>query len=818
MGVRLESVWIRDWKSISDLELPLYPLTVLYGANGVGKSNVLEVLAFTEEKARSRIRRGYLQSSPAYGLVDYIFRYDGAEGRLAFWDHWIAKHVSLARPERPGVLSGQGLCQALIERDVYLQILSDCCGAPFFRLLEEFLDAPTVALSVGDEPRCHLIVRRRDLYNHHICYAEELRALVAEVRPESLSEKLDKAVGSSDSRDRMILHAKDTLSHLLEVLIGSRSPIISLADLTDPLISIMRKNSDPLWPAHELSQRIGDISVVWSDPSGLETDLEAALVDLHDMVWSIPSFHKDEENPLLYWLSAYSQSERENIVAPLKVSEDLVGFTDPWLEAIPASSGAASPPDGVRIRRTIPPVLELIERYSNEVRAPLVTGMIRLRFLPISVWGSVGKLEISVIENPGTAGGSRTIPFNMLGSGVQRWVAAAIRQACRDLTGGERILLSEQPGDDADAKPFGKGQEDYACDALRRQAEVGKLGALIRVEPSHSPMIVVIDEPEQHLHPKAQESLARWLAGQAELRDREQQGCAIVVATHSPAFLSLPPGSVGIVHVTKRGGRTEAMAFDEALLGALDRAASELRLDAVAASLDLGRAGLLQLLRAVIIVEGEWDVRVMVRFFGAELARERLLPLPLRGHEQYHALTDSHIVRRLSIPVIVFLDNILVEHITDSTLPEHRLSPEERTAKNIIKLFKREGVACDVVPFDEPDVVTALPECAVREWLRCGPDGPGTDEMFPGWGQLKRRWQEEASGQQKRSFKKFVAKTLLCHPGGPSNRAGLNQNQAIALFLEGVLSIAGDLRPSLSYRQAIARVVRLAKDLEIKYQ
>jgi len=65
----------------------------------------------------------------------------------------------------------------------------------------------------------------------------------------------------------------------------------------------------------------------------------------------------------------------------------------------------------------------------------------------------------------------------------------------------------------------------------------------------HGGIILVIEEPEAHLHPLAQQWLAR------RLRKRCADGLQLIITTHSPAFVSVE-GLEGLVLVYKEGGAT----------------------------------------------------------------------------------------------------------------------------------------------------------------------------------------------------------------------------------------------------------------------
>jgi len=65
----------------------------------------------------------------------------------------------------------------------------------------------------------------------------------------------------------------------------------------------------------------------------------------------------------------------------------------------------------------------------------------------------------------------------------------------------------------------------------------------------HGGLILVIEEPEAHLHPLAQQ----WLAGR--LKSRCEEGLQVLITTHSPAFVSVEDLE-GLVLVYKQNGAT----------------------------------------------------------------------------------------------------------------------------------------------------------------------------------------------------------------------------------------------------------------------
>lgn len=66
----------------------------------------------------------------------------------------------------------------------------------------------------------------------------------------------------------------------------------------------------------------------------------------------------------------------------------------------------------------------------------------------------------------------------------------------------------------------------------------------------HGGIVLVIEEPEAHLHPLAQQWLAR------KLKQQCQEGLQLVITTHSPAFLDIE-NLEGLILVSKKNGQTK---------------------------------------------------------------------------------------------------------------------------------------------------------------------------------------------------------------------------------------------------------------------
>ncbi len=232
------------------------------------------------------------------------------------------------------------------------------------------------------------------------------------------------------------------------------------------------------------------------------------------------------------------------------------------------------------------------------------------------------------------------------------------------------------------------------------------------------PTLVVVDEPERHLHPAAQREAAKWLQDFAA-----RTNTYVVAATHSPAMLSA--GGARYVHVERRrDDSVEAIEID----------AIDLRRHFVTNSrMGFDQGELLTAIEQYIVVEGEHEEIVLTAWCVDVL--EKSLICPMRGTQQRGGvnLQLEAMMKLARKPVAFLLDfDPVVEGIRD--LPDAfdlELIGEDRIrfVEEHVAEFNRKKhaswldllfwgkipVRSPICMLEEPDIVFLLDEQLIGE-------------------------------------------------------------------------------------------------------
>ncbi len=211
----------------------------------------------------------------------------------------------------------------------------------------------------------------------------------------------------------------------------------------------------------------------------------------------------------------------------------------------------------------------------------------------------------------------------------------------------------------------------------------------------HGGMLLIIEEPEAHLHPLAQQWLARKLQAMTDA------GLQVVLTTHSPAFID-PLRLEGLVHVRKEGGSTRVTQIDRDALvrhceatgvpsGTVTRE-NVLPLYAAHATKEILEGFFA---KVVVLVEGPTEglaLPIHFRRCGLDVTKEGVAIIPVHGKgnlAKWYRLFTAY-----GIPVYVAFDNDVSDdpegRKREGTLAALGIAPPEhgrytRTAEWIIE-------------------------------------------------------------------------------------------------------------------------------------
>lgn len=783
--MQLLAAVVSQYKSIAFCEIPLDGMTVLLGRNGAGKTNVIEALAVHDPMLRADLtasRRLSRSPDSRIGLVVRFDTYHNGEGP----DSDLLRELIVAQ-----WLTG-------FDPNYLATEFGDYCESAWWLYAESNLLDENDQRTLSD---CLRVIRESILVGvspEHLRIAESFVDAVFD-QPVLIIQEDFAIELSCDPSDPVI---QSTLS--LKIDSGGRQSAFY------DMLGALHYGGGRWWPLIRLStylpegrsgaagfdwvmDRFGGIAVVSGDVDTLEHHLDSMLPRIHDQLLHRPdededldvphsgcrrcmfADHSGRVDPL-----AYQQSERDmNSMLPYQYEEN-----PNWLE---------EQDDWFRVRPDLYTVLRIIEEEANRSLPEFVAerGVVRIVFRPIAEWDNDGtaRCEVRFLEfdqEPDTAEhdaadrevsskqtGRRAVRHSLsawriseLGHGFQRWIATAVRLAADRCADGE-IEIGSGPI----AAPGTPIDED-------QRLQISYTGTSLR------PKILLIDEPEQHLHVDAQHQAALWCMTQS------RQNHAVLVASHSPAFAALPPERATTC-VVKRKGRETVVSELPPVHGP----------DAVARARDLGfelgmgHTALAQFTRAVLVVEGEWDRQLLYAFFLKDLAVQRILVVPLQGSEELLALADAAVIPALGVPVIALLDEVRATSPSDFAQLPAPLSKAERGLRDLSAAL---GEALRIVRYQDPDVICALPETAVR---RAYPNA-----RFSGWDSLLSEWRHElAVGATNDSFKKWALKSM----GLPSSQRFPTR------FFQTVLgTLASSDQPGRHLKNAVTQVLAHVGDLD----
>ncbi|MFD6694952.1 AAA family ATPase [Micromonospora aurantiaca (nom. illeg.)] len=708
--VRVVGAIVADYKSVRMAEVPLGGLTVLLGPNGAGKTNIIEAVGAHDPVARHLLRRSDSDLAPR-ARVGLVVKFDidsmghGADAELL--------RQMMIWPWQEG-----------LDADEITDGIGAYCGSTWWLYGGDLYDVVDSA-TLSD---CYDVVRRCLSQGIPKSAAPDVQRLVdlllmnpVLIVQEDFKVELACDRSSAAGQEAMVL-ARRIKPLLFE---GALRDIVGVLTAWTgrwpPLTGFTRgpSSGSPAIPAgfEWVTSRLGGVRVVDGDAVAVERYLDRALETVHDRLFHQPEFGDGSPGHDEY-CDRCLHSDHAGRVDPSLYAPDEAHVSDDQFVYPGSSDWLEQNNEWLRVRPQLRSALSVVEHAANARLIPFVAaqGEIRLEMRRVPEWdssasrcqvtfkhrvGEARRIEADWNGPVGVVGADypqqhlgEAIPLAHLGAGIQRWVATAVRLAADSCAEGDSDL---------------------------------------------TPRILLIDEPEQHLHPAAQAEVAVWCLDQARAHQ------AVVVATHSPVFIALPPHSATVCQVTRIGATTQVRALPPVHGPDVAFRAWELGFE-----LGLGRDALAQLTRAIVVVEGDWDRRLLHHFYGSQLAKQRVLVVPLQGSNELGGLADAAVIPALGLPVVALLDEVRGRSREEL---ESLTPPLTKAERALLDLSTHLGDRLRFVRYDDPDVICALPENAVR---RAYPAA-----TFPGWDTLLQRWKEERTSTGASSpFKRWALKAM----------------------------------------------------------
>ena len=356
-------------------------------------------------------------------------------------------------------------------------------------------------------------------------------------------------------------------------------------------------------------------------------------------------------------------------IAELTAVPDELVNVPKWLESVDGDG----PSTTWRVRPEIRERLDQLAMLATDLLPDFLDGSIRAEFRVPTEWGAP-----SAWLWYDERGDSEPCFLDEYGRGASRWMAIAVQVALRLMEGDSQVVALDVAG----AKTF-------------------------------SGQVLIVDEPEAHLHPSAVASVVRWCQRMVRC------GFHVVAASHHEEFLRATGQDVTFVKVSRdpETGHTKARA----LLSSATPLLQEL-----AAEVGMHPAAVLSLHRGILFVEGPLDEAVLDEYAGPELDAAGVTIIPIHGTRNLQGLVDGEFTTRLGIKVGILTDATVTATMWDRS--NTKRSSEEVKIVRLIKRFEDAGLPPPhVFGVAEDDLLFALPVDAIRDWV----NGP-----FPDWADL----------------------------------------------------------------------------------
>lgn len=349
--------------------------------------------------------------------------------------------------------------------------------------------------------------------------------------------------------------------------------------------------------------------------------------------------------------------------------------------------------DTWRVRPEVAARLDQLAALATDLLPDFLDGLIRTELEVPTEWAGSPYVRVQYVER----GSDRGHPINDFGRGASRWLSIALQVAIHIM---EKDWLTSAVLDDAARKFSGS--------------------------------VLLVDEPEAHLHPSAVASVVRWC------RRVVTAGFQVVAASHHEEFLRTTGSDVRFVKMTRGAGTwTDVMGeVHDAVLTRARTLSTEATpvLQELAAEVGMHPAVALSLRRAVLFVEGTLDEAVLDEYAGQSLDAAGVLIVPIHGTKNLEGLIDSELTVRLGIKMGILTDNTVTATMRER--PKKKRSGEERKVIKLVETFESRGLPeLTVFGVPEDDLLFALPADGIRAHATGLAEGNVAD--FPGWHELR---------------------------------------------------------------------------------
>lgn len=754
--MRLTSLRLNNFGLFRNQELKLSPLTILFGANGAGKSTILDAIgdALTLSAVRMKYEkalnesddlndvdlgnvdrvgpRTFFGSAVVYATLDDRKIPGSSDERIM--SHVLWKNIQGIDESEVSYLDPYEDCPPL--KDLMIQraaemVHSGTRGTPEARTriatyLIEHSFLAFGGLQGSYEGNWGLVCR--DLSGDITQFADTFEISVREPSDNGFDNVFFDNAPDGDEDDEL-LSAVSSLKHGVDAIVT-----LAWGEAERELSQGRRSHGDV---STTLFRRIRPLPMrLEFDPQTLDLELEAFV----EKIASRLTLSGDTDNHGS-WLTAVSTpitGSRSNTESGSHELDDQFVRTLNSLNSEDESEVVRRFPSRTETFVLSPLIKNAVERitaHANSIAPKFLRqeSQIQIEIISPTEWRpNAPRLRTTLNE------GGRSFSLAFVGSGVARWASYSIRLACQELLNGtivgdpnaDVMLALEQMSDD-EAASYEDSHLPISFDDWSRYEEI----AALQILPSKLDVVLLLDEPEAHLHPRAVASIGQWLL------DISPRVASVVVATHHPLLFNLRGPSVQ-KHVVLRDQ-------SESISKPWNPASEELVAE-LANQIGLTAGDLFMMSRFVLFVEGPHDLVILEEFYGDLLRGCAVRLVPLHGAHNISLLATSEIVWQMGIPIGVLTDGTNIERIMEGKRSNHIEKLVDRMLREC-KVENREvaafGLELDDILFYLDDDITAT----------------FAKKVFPGWHDAQMIWKQidqpandTANGAK---FKKWITET-----------------------------------------------------------